>query len=280
MKSFSERRGLKPTQEIIQVNEMSDALRASLWNTLHVVVWDSADFMHGSYHSRAKMERFSSLLWFHYFKQPVDERPGLGYSNRSQLILEEIRKYFFRASWNEVYDFLEFVVHIWKEETPGLVQYLNHILTRELSAYRFVEDKLVDIANEQELDMLEQALADTRFAAVTAHLRRALELLADREQPDYRNSIKESISAVEAMAKVASGNGKATLGEALKLLEKHGRLHQALKDGFLKLYGYTNDEHGIRHAMLEVPDLNQADAKYFLLSCTSFVNYLKSALAA
>jgi len=55
-------------------------------------------------------------------------------------------------------------------------------------------------------------------------------------------------------------------------------LHSALKEGFLKLYSYTNDENGIRHAMLEVPELNQADAKYFLLSCTSFVNYLKSAL--
>ena len=80
------------------------------------------------------------------------------------------------------------------------------------------------------------------------------------------------------MARVVSGNEKATLGEALKVLEKSGKLHTALKDAFSKLYGYTNDEHGIRHAMLDVPDLSQADAKYFLLSCTSFVNYLKSAL--
>ena len=63
------------------------------------------------------------------------------------------------------------------------------------------------------------------------------------------------------------------------MLEKGGELHSALKDGFSKLYGYTNDEHGIRHAMLDAPELTQGDAKYFLLSCTSFVNYLKSKLA-
>ncbi|MNR54811.1 hypothetical protein D3C85_1750690 [compost metagenome] len=82
------------------------------------------------------------------------------------------------------------------------------------------------------------------------------------------------------MARIVSGNPKATLGEALKALEKTGKLHAALKDGFSKLYGYTNDESGIRHAMLDEPQLTQEDAKYFLLSCTSFVNYLKAALAS
>lgn len=47
----------------------------------------------------------------------------------------------------------------------------------------------------------------------------------------------------------------------------------------MKLYAYTSDEGGIRHAMLDEPNLTAADARYFLLSCTSFVNYLKSQLA-
>lgn len=72
---------------------------------------------------------------------------------------------------------------------------------------------------------------------------------------------------------------KATLGDALKAIEKGGLLHPALKDGFLKLYGYASDEGGIRHAMLDEPKLTPADARYFLLSCTSFVNFLKSQIA-
>ena len=81
------------------------------------------------------------------------------------------------------------------------------------------------------------------------------------------------------MARIVSGKEKATLGEALKVLEKAGEIHSALKVALTSLYGYTNDDDGIRHAMLEVPDLTQADAKFFLLSCTSFINYLKSGLA-
>ena len=75
-----------------------------------------------------------------------------------------------------------------------------------------------------------------------------------------------------------SKSDKATLGDALRAIEKSGQLHKALKEGFLKLYGYTSDEQGIRHAMLDEPNLTAGDARYFLVSCSSFVNYLKSQL--
>ncbi len=80
------------------------------------------------------------------------------------------------------------------------------------------------------------------------------------------------------MAKVVTGQDNATLGKALAVLEKEGSIHRALKQSFTSLYGYTNDEDGIRHAMLEEPNLTAADAKFFLLSCTSFINYLKAKL--
>ena len=62
----------------------------------------------------------------------------------------------------------------------------------------------------------------------------------------------------------------------LKEMEKKKLLHAALKEGFIKLYGYTSDADGIRHSMMDKPNLDAADARYFLLSCTSFINYLKA----
>ena len=277
MKTFSERKGLSPVRQAIQVDGMTDELRNSLWNGLHIAVWESNGFLHHRYEELPEIDGFSAHLWMRYFKRPIDERPSFAYHDRSERILRIIRDYFFAATWNEVYDFLEFVVTV-LETKSRLPEFLNSVLTMEMSAYRFIDGKLIDITGEQEREMLEEALADTRFAAVSTHIQRALALLSDRKNPDYRNSIKESISSVEAMARLVSGNSKATLGEALKALEKTGKLHAALKDGFSKLYGYTNDESGIRHAMLDEPNLTQDDAKYFLLSCTSFVNYLKSAL--
>ena len=198
--------------------------------------------------------------------------------DQSDKILAQIRNEFFTCEWFAVYDLLEFIVAHYRRDKPEFAKILNRVLERELSAYRFVSGVLTNITDPEELHALQQALADTRFAGVSAHLQRALELFATRENPDHRNSIKESISAVEAMARIVSENPKATLADALKAIERRGTLHSALKDGFLKIYGYTSDEGGIRHAMLEEPNLSTADARYFLLSCTSFVNYLKSRL--
>ena len=270
MKRFSQRKGLNPVGEVIQIDSMNSELRNSLWNTLHVAMWLPSPLF------QKDLYRFSKKLWFDFFKKPIDSRPTFAHQ-----ILGEVREYFFACEWFEVYDFIEFVVLYHQSARPRLklAERLNSILERELSGYRFVSGCLTDITNAQEIEMLETALADSRFAGVDAHLQRALDLYAKRENPDYRNSIKESISAVESMARIISGNPKAMLTDALKAIEKKGLLHKALKDGFIKLYGYTSDAGGIRHAMLEEPKLTAADARYFLLSCTAFVNYLKAQLA-
>lgn len=277
MKLFSERKGLKKVSEIIQTESMNDELRVSLWNVLELELWSTPCFFENDLslfaNSKPDFDTFRKLLWVNHFKQPIDRCPDL-----YPAIMSIIRTHFFNCQWNEVYDFLEFVVSYYGSSFIRLVNSLNYMLERELSGYRFVDGHLADITDKQELEMLDEALRDTRFTGVTAHLQRALELYADRKHPDYRNSIKESISAVESMARVVSGKSNATLGDALKVIEKKGALHSLLKEGFIKLYGYTNDEHGIRHAMLEEPSLTAADARFFLLSCTSFVNYLKAQL--
>jgi hypothetical protein len=100
--------------------------------------------------------------------------------------------------------------------------------------------------------------------------------LSSKVNPDYRNSIKESISAVEAMARVVTGDQKATLGDALKTLETRGALHPAMKEAFSKMYGYTSNAEGIRHALVSESNVTQADARYFLVVCSAFVNLLKA----
>ncbi|HHW57999.1 MAG TPA: hypothetical protein GXX15_10125 [Clostridia bacterium] len=95
-------------------------------------------------------------------------------------------------------------------------------------------------------------------------------MLTDRKKPDYRNSIKESISAVESLVKLISSDKKGDLNRAIRKLEEKIYIHPALKEAFIKLYGYTSDEGGIRHAMLESNNISFEDAKYMLVSCSAF----------
>lgn len=278
MQTFSERYGYKSVQQAFQVESMNDDLRNTLWNALQLAIWDGKDFMYVQY-GQPGIDEFSKRLWARFFKKPIDSRPFSQGSLASQKTFQHIRDYFFVCEWHEVYSFCEFVVDHFSKSRSGLAEYLNTFLTAEFSGYRFINSQLAPVTSSREVEALEEAIGDKQFGGVDKHLARALQLLSDRTNPDYRNSIKESISAVEALACHITGNPNATLGEALKTLEKKDKLHPSLSGGFTKLYGYTSDASGIRHAMLEEPSLTQADAKYFLLSCTSFVNYLKAGMS-
>ena len=47
-----------------------------------------------------------------------------------------------------------------------------------------------------------------------------------------------------------------------------------MERAFLALYGYTSDENGIRHGGIDFTSVPAGDAKYMLVSCSAFVNYL------
>jgi len=199
----------------------------------------------------------------------LDELTGYWPSDRSAL-----RKWFFGALWYEVYDFVEFVAENLDHE--DFSKYANTFLARELSAVRLVGLQLTRITSETESIAVENALKHTSLLeGVNAHMRSALAMLGDRKSPDYRNSIKESISAVEGICQLLAGEPGATLGAALKRLKAGGvEVHPALEKAWLALYGYTNDKGGIRHAMLDEAKISPAAARYMLVSCSAFVSYL------
>lgn len=154
-------------------------------------------------------------------------------------------------------------------------------MEREMSGYRLVDGLVTPITSDVEVAAVESG-ANVRgeFEPAGEHIRRALELLADRQAPDYRNSIKESISAVESAARTVAGGKRGGLSTALSHLEQRLPLHPALKAAFVKLYAYTSDEDGIRHALLDDSDLSQEDALFMLVACSAFTNYLKTKSAA
>ena len=265
---FSDRLGITQANNVLQTQGMSDELRNSLWNILDMLLWSKPNFVTTPI-GEPEIKHFSNRLWFNYFKKPIDSKSGYGPN-----ILTAIREYFFEAKWYDVYNFLEYI--ILSEGNTKLIEVVNKILERELSGYRLIEGYFVPITDDIEIESIQKAIAECPFSGVHEHLKTSLEHLSRRENPDYRNSIKESISAVESIVREITQNPKATLGDALSTLEKKGQLHSALKKAFSAFYGYTSDEGGIRHAMLEKPDITISDAKFFLVTCSSFINYLKS----
>ena len=67
---------------------------------------------------------------------------------------------------------------------------------------------------------------------------------------------------------------KGTLGQLVKKLESDIGLHPASGKAFGHLYGYTSDEDGIRHSILESATVDFEDAKFFLVVCSAFANFV------
>jgi AbiJ N-terminal domain 4 len=267
--SFSERYGYKPVREVVQHEAINAELLTGLWNVLDIFFWEGR---RGQWTSVTHPKNIAPLLWMSYFKEPLDTIP-----NHWDEVIPVIRSYFFRqATWHEVYDFIEFMARVDPEVSDAFQDACNHMLEREMSAYRFVDGRITEITSEPEIAEIEGALsaAPGTLPGVQTHLRAALEHLSDRATPDYRNSIKESISAVESAANAVAGTTGETLGAILRQLQPTLDLHPALEGAFSKMYGYTSDAQGIRHALMEEPSLSAEDAKFMLVACSAFVNYL------
>ena len=162
----------------------------------------------------------------------------------------------------------------------SFVKQLNYEFGRLNFAYRVVNTEIVEITSKEELAAIESSMHDSP-QNIRMHLNNALELYAQRPLGDYRNSIKESISAVEAYCREITGQN--TLGDALNKLKDTGLIiPPILKVAFEKLYAYTNQpDTGIRHALMDEDGTYtpaSEEALFMLVSCSSFINYLNKKL--
>ena len=115
-------------------------------------------------------------------------------------IYSYIRNYYFQGSYGEIYDILEWIAQNHYSGPLGeiFVTECNQTLEKELSGYRFVDDKIVLITSDEEITAVDEAVKiPNPFKGPRAQIKSALKKLSDRKSPDYAGSIKDSISAVE-----------------------------------------------------------------------------------
>lgn len=238
---FSERNGYKPIRSIIQKESMDERLRVSLWNVLHECLWDRAFSNQESFCTLdSHLGKLIKSYWSTFFQLPLDLIP-----EEFEEALQQIRKYFFNFKWYETYDFIENTIEYYPTwyVSPNFkfIDDLNNVLERENSAYRIINEHVIEITSEQEIQSIETALENTnQYLGVQQHLNQALKLMSDRQKPDYRNSIKESVSALEGMCQKILKKDKVTLGDAIGQIEKQYPIHPALKASIKSLYGYAN----------------------------------------
>lgn len=268
---FSDRNGMKIENTEMQYTDLDDRTRTAIIN-LNVKAFDylyeAMSFQHLDFF-------LSSLLESVYL---IEKKCNTCYDYKKvcEIVNQTVRE----DDYDSVLTVVEYLAIEISEVTYDklkMYENYNHIFEAEYVGYRFVNKNIVPITDSNEIESINDACSSP-YEVVNHHLSKAVSKLSDRKHPDYENSIKESISAVEALCEVMLGiTGKeATLGKMLKKLEKNGVvIHTAMKSAFNTLYGYTSDANGIRHAGdIGGPASTFDEAKFMLVSCSAFINYL------
>ncbi len=280
---FSDRMGLHEENTDIQTNDLDYRTRVSIVNLLrssYQKVFFNETF------DEEKNKLIIEILSNIYLQQ-INYHPSTFY-DEDRVFNNYINTTIYKDDYGAVFTVIEYIVQ--KLDIIARKHYLhniflfesfNNLFEKEYVGYRFVNRIIVPITSSTEIEEINSALA-LPYDNIKKHLEKALTLMSDREKPDYENSIKESISGVEAMCSIILGTS-GTLGATLKKIEKVKAvsIHPALSAAFEKLYGYTTDANsGIRHAAkIGGADSTFQEARYMLIACTAFINYLKANLS-
>lgn len=252
MASFAERMGIRAARSLTQRDDLDAETRNELWNVL-VILREILGGIALRNYADTTEARILEALWAWEFKKPRDEMRSEGN------VWATLKASMSNADWHEMLDQIEALIRYFdRYETHAssglsstVVDAFNNSFERYLVGYRFIGHEITPIDSTAEAEAVVSAQEDAESISGTRHaLDRAVELLADRHNPDYPNSIKESISAVESVVKKATGEG--TLGAGLGKLEAAGlTVHPALRGAWSKMYGWTSDAEDIRHAGVE-----------------------------
>jgi len=285
---FSERYGYVKPVEVLKRGYLDEEGATAICNCYdHLAMWfNRYDVNYGGHHYDESYTELEEAIWCFFMNQRRDD--FYGYNSHKIAATEYLLST--QYEWYTKFDLIEFSIRILRNSTPqndrhyaaivdNFIKLLNSTFKRLDYAYRVVDDQIVEITDQEEIAAIEEAVRQT--SAVKTHLEEALKHLSNRPAPDYRNSIKESISAVEALCREITG--ESTLGPALKSLEKNGVvIPRFMLTGIEKLYVYTNDPNtGIRHALMDDKELPSfEEAKFMLVACSAFVNYIQGKRSA
>jgi len=266
---FSYRAGIRQEKEI-QIESMDSDLRNRLWNAVYEFCLEQAWYYVKDHRGWAtgtiSRDDIVSKIFDGFFKEDVSVRHDAN----------EVRKKFYDLEWDEVYSFAEFVLRNFPLMLSDFQGKLNRVLEEEFAGYRLIGDQITPITNKLEMGEVEKA-RHTGIGEVGKHIESAISLLSDRASPDPRNAAKEAISAVEALCKKITGDSGATLGQALSKIQSGDPkpIDPHLEEAVLKLYKFSNDASGVRHAHAEgKTQVGFDEAKFMVVACSAIVNYL------
>jgi hypothetical protein len=265
--TFAQAEGLEPLPSQLKRTEVSAELRAVLWNYIYSEIDRTA---HRDSYTYVGKPWLDVLKQVHVYR---DHRNADEFTARFKDAIQPAKAVFTAGNYGQIYGWLQFVLQL--KPTPDFAKRIDSILRYSRAPYRVIDAEVIcPVGSDEEAKTIAKAFVDVKGAGLTGgkeHLKSAVGALTDG---DFAGSVRESIHAVESAVRVLEPSGD--FSKALSKLEQKTNIHGALKKGFLALYGFSSDEQGIRHPLLdkEAPSVDEADALFMIGACSAFLSYL------
>ena len=275
--SFSQAHGYEELPRQLKLGELPQRERVHIWNVFYIHLDDPEEFVPlltgGISRLAQEWENIMRQVHLWHDNMPLDE-----WESRYDVVRDDLKSRIYQAPFNEVFDLIQFVMR--QPECPDeFTKSMKNIFARCRLAYTITEDQpptIIPAVTKTEGEAIVSSLSELNTAGVTGsapHLRKSAECI---NRSEWADSIRESIHAVESVARQIAPDKPHTLTQALKSINKGGSLHPDLIEACKKLYGYTSDEQGVRHALLDRKDsrVGMDEAVFMLGACASFASYL------
>lgn len=268
--SFSEAQGLKPFPRPLKLGELNHEARIDFWNAFYTVDRQNRNQFD-------EVEKFwiriLSCVHARHFREPLDE-----FQSSYKYVDSRYKGFFLGNHYSKVFDLLLFLMR--HPDCPATFKSeIKYAFAINRLAYVLDTTEPATVypaATTEEGEAIVSAVQQLNDYGLDGARQHLMQSSAFINQGEWAQSVHESISAVESVARQITP-GTNTLGTALKQLRKSGLLeHQALEQGLVNLYGYTSDEQGVRHSLLDQGQSNvgQDEAVFMLGACASFASYL------
>lgn len=273
--SFSQKYGYEARPKPMQLEELSNGLRQELWNLSRRLLLEiSSEHMHRYFAADARKfveQVLASLM--NCLEEDVDTEHKVVFDNFKKIILH--------WDFHRVLSFVELIVND-KFIPESFAKDMEGLFVKHAAAYRLDTSKIpyqfFPCASKEQGDAIQRDIAALRENDMNNAANHFRDAAGHINAQQYPHSISDSIMAVESVTRQISPKEN-TLGKALGALKKSELItNEQLIEGFKKLYAYSNEEEGIRHALVfqNESDPGLDEAVFMFGACASFCAYIVS----
>jgi hypothetical protein len=201
-------------------------------------------------------------------------------------------------AWAKVYDFCErlyshlanetgyedsygnYTIQVAREDSKSYIAAeVQRLFLEESLAYEFTDGAVRRRGRKHTVELAAKSqvvLGDPHLSNARRHFDKSLQFFRHPSRPDYENSVKEAVCAVEAAGKSLFPVAKAaTLGDLIKWLSAGTEVSvpKAVCQTLTGVYAFRNGGDGIAHGGAEGGKATREVTEYILALCASQIIY-------